>query len=714
MLRILLLKCCLLSTIIAMANTVIVKNIDELNEANKKALPGDIVILQNGEWKNVTINLDCSGTQEKPVTFKAQTPGKVLITGNSKLKLGGNFIVVDGFYFTNGYGGDDVISYRVNSKQLANNCRVTNTVVNNFNNPKRMDENYWVAFYGKNNRLDHCSFIDKKNLGVLLAVVLDDERSRENFHSIDHNYFGRRPALASNGGEIMRVGVSQHCQFNSNTQIKNNFFESCDGETEIVSIKSCANVIQENIFKECQGSVVLRHGDNNLVAGNYFLGNDKTGTGGVRVINKGQKVLNNIFYKCRGVDFRSPLAIMNGIPNSPANRYVQVINAEISNNLFYECAPLSFCEGSDTERTLPPDHVIFEKNIFYNKRDHSIYTTSDNIDGFIFAANKVSREIKQTLNNGFEKTMPDITLLKKIAPVEKESYQSSGALWFSKQSVTPENSSLLINCSTATQVYAALARKEDVTIRLTGKDYKLTSPFIISKKVRFTGDNKTLINISSAKMLSAFLVEDKGNLSIENLKITGPGIKATHFISNDTSGNVNHFNITIQNSTISDLHRNNDCRDLLYIHKYMLADSIVIRNNSFINNYCNFFIMADEKEDKGYYNAERIVITQNTFNKQQGSLLNIYRGGNDESTLGPNLTFSNNDIRYCNAPDSQPLIRLTGVQVTRFISNKFSDCNQTATLILYKDVVRAKHFLEKNIRVNSGVIETNQFVMQKD
>jgi poly(beta-D-mannuronate) lyase len=60
-----------------------------------------------------------------------------------------------------------------------------------------MDENNWVTFYGKNNELDHCSFIDKKNMGVLLAVILDDERSRENFHSIDHNYFGRRLPLAS-------------------------------------------------------------------------------------------------------------------------------------------------------------------------------------------------------------------------------------------------------------------------------------------------------------------------------------------------------------------------------------------------------------------------------------------------------------------------------------------------------------------------------------
>ena len=106
--------------------------------------------------------------------------------GNSKLKLGGSHIIVDGLYFTNGYAGDDaVISFRLNKEKLAYNCRVTNCVINDYNNPKRMDENYWVEFYGKKNWLDHCSFKDKKNMGVLLAVILDDDRSRENFHSIN-------------------------------------------------------------------------------------------------------------------------------------------------------------------------------------------------------------------------------------------------------------------------------------------------------------------------------------------------------------------------------------------------------------------------------------------------------------------------------------------------------------------------------------------------
>src|ERR1700741_1349341 len=90
-------------------NIILVNNIEELNNANKNAKPGDSIILQNGEWKNVTISLDCIGSKDKPVIIKAQTPGKVLITGNSKLKIGGQYIIVDGLYFTNGYAGRDAV-----------------------------------------------------------------------------------------------------------------------------------------------------------------------------------------------------------------------------------------------------------------------------------------------------------------------------------------------------------------------------------------------------------------------------------------------------------------------------------------------------------------------------------------------------------------------------------------------------------------------------
>jgi poly(beta-D-mannuronate) lyase len=712
MIRLLALSFFLTLSLFSYSTIIPVKNIEELNNANKNAKPGDIIILQNGDWKNVMISLNCIGSKENPVLIKAQTSGKVLITGNSKLKIGGQYIIIDGLYFINGYAGKDaVITFRTDNKHLANGCRVTNTVINDFNNLKRMDENNWVAFFGKNNRLDHCSFIDKKNMGVLLAVILDDERSRENFHSIDHNYFGRRLPLGSNGGEMIRVGLSQHCQFNSNTHISNNFFEDCDGEAEIISIKSCANEVKGNVFKECQGSVVLRHGNNNIVSDNFFLGNDKEGSGGVRIINKGQQVSNNIFYKCRGVDFRSSLVIMNGVPNSPPTRYVQVTNAEIVNNTFYECSPISLCEGSDAERTLPPHNVNFSNNAFYNTHDSIIYNAFDDIKGIHFISNKVSDKINQPLPDGFTKTVLP-SYVSNISISEKQVYTSSGTNWFKKYAASNSKKPIFINCLTADEIYKQLERKEEVTIQLTGKEYKLNKPFVISKNVQLKSDKKNSIKFETENVLSVFILSGKGNLTLSSINIDGKNVKATYFICSDSNGYSDHYDLTINNCSFQNFSNKNGCQNIFYAFKYMIADSIAINNNLCINNNCNFFSMNEEKEDKGYYNAEKIFIGHNNFNSQTGTLLNIYRGGSDESTLGPNLTFSHNKLLNCNG--DAPLIILTGVQSSNIFSNNFSNCNFSSTLIFYKDIVRARHNLERNTLSNSGKIEKNGFVAEKN
>ena len=711
MIRLLMLVCLVVWNLLTIASPVIVKNIDELNEANKKAVPGDIIVLQNGEWKDVTIKLNCNGTKEKPITFKAQTAGKVLITGNSKLRIGGQYIIVEGLFFTNGYAGkEDVIAFRIDNKQLANNCRVTSTVIDDFNNLKRVDENNWVSFYGKNNRLDHCSFTNKKNLGVLLAVLLDDDRSRENLHSIDHNYFGKRSPLASNGGEIIRVGLSQHCQFKSNTQIKNNFFENCDGEAEIISIKSCSNIIEANVFKESQGAVVLRHGDNNIVKKNYFLGNDKPGTGGVRVINKGQKVTDNIFYKCRGTDFRSPLVIMNGVPNSPPTRYVQVTNAEITGNSFYECSPLSFCEGSDTERTLPPENVLFSKNTFYNTRDSNIYKTYDDIKGINFENNKVSLNVSQYLGNGFEKA----SIQEQRILSQKELLKTSGTYWYKKNDLVVSKKPLITDCADANEVYKQMENKEAVIIRLTGTEYSFHKPMIISKNTRFTSD-KAEIRFFTEKLSSVFIITSRGSLTLSDLNILGKEIKADHFIASDSTGPSDHYSLTILNCVIKYIDREKGCTDIFHAYKSMVADSIIIRGSEFINNACDFLNMKDERDDKGYYNAEKIVIGHNKFNDHAGSLLNIYRGGTDESTLGPDLTFSHNKIVNCNTLENiEALLTLTGVQSTDIFSNQFINCNRATTLISYQDKVRSKHNFQGNDLSNSGKLLTNKYVIEKN
>ncbi len=756
--------CCLFISLMAFSNTIIVRNIEELKKANQHAQPGDTIVLQNGEWNNVIIALNCRGTKERPIVFKAQSSGKVLVTGHSQLKLGGTFIVVDGLLFINGFGGDEVINFRIDKSQLANNCRVTNCVINDFNNPKRLNENHWVAFYGKNNRLDHCSFLNKKNIGVLLAVILDDDRSRENFHSIDHNFFGIRLPLASNGGEIIRVGVSEHCQFNSNTQITDNFFEHCDGETEVVSIKSCENVIRNNFFKECQGGVVLRHGNYNIVENNVFLGNDKEGTGGVRVINKGQWIINNFFYRCRGIDFRSPLSIMNGIPNSPANRYVQVTDAVIANNTWFNCTPVSFCEGSDTERTLAPQNVYLVNNAFYNNKDNNIYKTFDAIDGFTFAGNDISKEIKQETVGGFRKTtfgtqkmdniplpipsgshykindslqqesekklshslsgrpgFSDLSLLKKISA---NAYSSCGAKWYNKNKGTEVTKS--VSCRTTEEIRNALSntKSDKLIIDLTAKSYQMYDPMPINRHVEIIASGKQKIRFQWRKgnLTQPILFEIKGG---NTFKLTGLDLDlaeaddASHgfssFIRTDTSGTSNHVNLVVRNCIFRNLFAGDGA--FFRASKSVVCDSIVVKNCRFENNYCQLLDFSNETDNKGYYNVEKLVFTDNVIVNHMGAVLHMLRGGNDESTMGPKLIFTGNKLQDCKNGiyNNGNMISLVGTQVSYIKNNQFARCYaDSGNVIEYKDFVRAAHVLSGNKLVQSGGIVSDKFVQSEN
>ncbi len=754
LLRILIIKCWLLLSFTSQAKTILVTNMNELITANQQAKPGDVIILRNGEWNNVLLSLNCTGTKGLPITFKAETAGKVFMTGNSNLKLGGTYIIVDGLYFANGFAGNDaVIKFCIDKDQLANNCRVTNTVINDFNNPKRLEENYWVAFYGKNNRLDHCSFLNKKNLGVLLAVIMDDERSRESFHSIDHNYFGVRLPLASNAGEIIRVGVSQHCEFNSNTQITDNFFENCDGEAEIISIKSGHNVIRNNVFKECQGAVVLRHGDFNTIENNVFLGNNRKGTGGVRIINKGQWVVNNYFYQCLGTGFRSPLSIMNGVPNSPANRYVAVTDAVVANNSFIECAPISFCEGSDAERSVPPSKVHFKNNIFYNSKDPQLCNIYDDISGISFSGNLVSDVFNITIKSGFTKSFftwnkaaqlpiperiihsshsisdslklasrsrltsslpnkPGYGHLKRLQETKRDIFSTTGAKWYGNNN-SQSVKEIKKDCRTAKEIEQLLAehRNLDLVINLTGTEYVFNGPLIISNDVIITSNLKAIIKFSMQSYDADFFILLKAGKKLRitnvNLDLTSVGVGT--FITTDTSGNGNHSNLIMNNCSITNLKAN-----FFTAAKTSVSDSIIVNNCSFAKGAGVLFKLNNETDNRGYYNTEKIKITNSSVKDHKGQILVMLRGGKDESTMGPLLIFSNNKLYDCFSEKDEALLHIYGTQLSFIEKNSFMNCNKGRSLILFEDMVRAMHIFRNNRMTRSGQTILNKFVKSND
>ncbi len=326
--------------------------------------PGDKVILLEGDWKDQQLVFKGNGTEKSPIILAAEKPGKVKLSGNSNLKIDGTWLRVEGLLFTDGYSlKDDVILFTAASSY----CSLLNTAIIGYSNPDDKVDYRWVSLNGNHNRVSHCYFKGKTHQGVTLVVWLSE---KPNYHQIDHNYFGPRPELGRNGGETIRIGTSTWSFHDSFTTVENNIFEHCDGELEAISNKSCKNTIRNNLFYECKATLTLRHGNGSEVYGNYFLGNNKPGTGGIRIIGENHKVHNNYMQDLTGTNVSAALSVMAGLPNPVLTSHWQVKNVSISENVIINCKE-SFAIGAgySPQRYLPAENTSFTNNVIVTKNE---------------------------------------------------------------------------------------------------------------------------------------------------------------------------------------------------------------------------------------------------------------------------------------------------------------------------------------------------------
>ena len=309
---------------------------------------GDVLVMVNGEWKGEAVVFNGKGADERPITLRAETPGKVLLSGGSTLTIDGEHLVVSGLSF--GEGQSDRSAIELRGRQ----CRLTDTAVT------RGNYKFFVHIRGTENRVDHCYLADKTSVHPTLQVEVE---GRPNHHRVDYNFFGPRPPLGRNGGETIRVGYSHQSMTNSATLVENNLFERCDGENEIISNKSCENIYRFNTFRDCGGMFTLRHGNRCRVEGNFFLGHGKRGSGGIRVIGEDHVVINNYI---EGVE-EGGFWITSGIPDSPLNGYFQARNCLIAFNTFVESrGPAIELDAGlgRARRTLRPENITIANNLF--------------------------------------------------------------------------------------------------------------------------------------------------------------------------------------------------------------------------------------------------------------------------------------------------------------------------------------------------------------
>lgn len=686
----------------ALAEQFHVKTQSEYFAAAKKVEAGDVIVLANGVWKDFEIVLTGQGTKTQPITLTSESPGEVIITGQSNLRIGGDYILVSGLIFTDGSSPTgEVVSFRRTKGDLANNSRITEVVIDGFSKLDRFDDDYWVGMYGKNNRFDHNYLAGKTNKGVTMAVRLDSEDSQDNGHRIDHNYFGARPNLGSNGGETLRIGTSKYSMYTSGTIVEDNYFENCDGEIEIISIKSGKNIVRRNVFDASRGALTLRHGNDNVIERNIFLGRGEDHTGGIRVINENQTVRGNYMEGLRGTGFASALTVMNGVPNSPVNRYVQVSNARIANNSILDSRRITFGAGSDEERSAAPVSSVFANNLMSGSGAGSFLEADDDTSGITFANNlvfagKVHSQLRQIgsgevelvrAENGllypFDAAYADLGAPRDLVVLPRD---QAGPSWYLKPSPSMKFGTgrvIAVQPGDDTLSDALDDAKDGDLLQLSAGDYMVNKTLVIDRVLTVRGPvdadgNKTAegATISFARP-SLFELAEGGSLRLAALSITGaeaPDNVGNSVIRTSAIPIKRNFMLDLDQVAVTDL-TVNKFFDVIVIGKSAMADRVTIRKSTFSNIAGMVLNAAAETDDYGQYNAEYVTIEDTTFDNIQNGIASVYRGGKDESTFGPHFKLSASvatQVGKGSNNASGSALLLHGVQDIDILGNSFA------------------------------------------
>ncbi|NQV40809.1 MAG: T9SS type A sorting domain-containing protein [Candidatus Marinimicrobia bacterium] len=703
----------------------------DIQNAMSGLSPGDTMLMGNGIWTDQHISFHAEGTEQAPIVLRAETPGQVVLTGNSYLFFSGSYIIIDGLNFSEGYStGNGVIEFR-RSGIRANNCRLTNTTIFNYN-PSSIGTNYkWVSMYGQNNQVDHCYFAGKSHDGATFVIWLSEEQDRDNHHIIEYNYFGYRPPLGFNGGETIRIGTSTWSMTNSRSIVRHNVFERCDGEIEIISNKSCENVYFNNTFIDNEGTLTLRHGNRCLVEGNFFFGEGNDEAGGVRIIGADHTIINNYFHGLQGNGYRSAITMVKGVEDSPLNRYFQVENSLIAYNTIIDCRQsILMGYGSSSDQTLPPINNTIANNAVYANSRPVFYTGDaeglplgtiflqnivigsalgipDTSDGIIWQdpqfdfftealarpaagspligqaaaldydvdtdmdgqSRGVSRDI------GADQVSNDPVLYTPLAA------EDVGPDWFYIQS-----DNIYVEAGLNTLVEAAALILPGDTLFLSGSEFTLDESVLIDRDVIILTDpalNVIPVIRPAAAISRMFDIQGNGRLEISGVTIDGGGAlgtRAQRIFHANYANQTQMYSLQITDVNFKNIGATGDYGTLLEVNPASMADSLVFIRCDFQDINGEVFALDVTEDESGLFSANQVLLEDCTFWNISKTVLSIYGGDTNPFSGGPVVMVNQCTFYYCGY-DNVPVIDARNVDVATVQNCIFSQSSQFASLV---------------------------------
>ena len=341
--------------------------LNELNKILSQVKGGATVLLDDGVYKNISITISNKATIGNRLFIKAKNPGKVIISGKSKINITGEYITLANLVFKDG-GQKSSIQLKGRGNRLTG-CDIS---FNASDGP--------VLMIGmKNNRIDHCNFHDFNKSERWIQK--DSGSKSADYILFDHNIIQNRPKGAdSNGYETIQLRNDDN-QISSKSIIMNNFFEKCDGELEMISVKSSENIIYKNTIQNVAATITLRHGRGSIIACNKFLQNKVKNSGGLRITGADQLIYQNLFKEVDTV----AMSIINGANTKPS--YQQVKNLRIIKNILIN----NDCDielGNPSKGKLVPTGVEIRENIIYKTNNQPIFGKSSTCKDVTFLNNQ--------------------------------------------------------------------------------------------------------------------------------------------------------------------------------------------------------------------------------------------------------------------------------------------------------------------------------------
>ncbi|PMP12435.1 hypothetical protein BCS94_17925 [Vibrio breoganii] len=363
----------------------------ELRESILNAQDGDVISIKEGRYKDLgSVTLTANN-----VTIKAEKPGSVIFNGSTQFVIKGNNNLIESLVFTDGGATLSTESHDANIMGVfgifGKNNTLNNSVIYKFNDYKYVADEKgkypnirWVTVGGENNKITNNTFEGKYKRGAMLVVATSDKLEKT---LIEGNIFKDLTALDieliensdpkmvrtnRNDRQAIRVGDSHNSLFDSQSIVRNNYFDNISGyvgkngsgEIELISVKASGITFDGNTIKNSTSMISLRHGHNNVVTNNVILPGNTANSGGIRIYDENHIIENNYIEGTLGKGtYRGALVLNTGI--------IDVSKGEVLSK--------DSTDGKTLQKQWTPKDVVVKNNTLVN-----------NTQG-IFASNAIHR-----------------------------------------------------------------------------------------------------------------------------------------------------------------------------------------------------------------------------------------------------------------------------------------------------------------------------------